>query len=147
MKTLLHGHRRTRAYSGLLTPDYILKFNTYLLAVVVPKCLTGRDHLFPLRNIYCLHCQKLIKRNIGTGDKNLSDHSNLSWMFQISDNFFWRLSNGRAHHGLPITRIVLYYPYISCITTNSNEVARTFSSLVARQSIWVCLKVRGQETF
>ena len=101
MKTLLHGHRRTRAYSGLLTPDYILKFNTYLLAVVVPKCLTGRDHLFPLRNIYCLHCQKLIKRNIGTGDKNLSDHS---WMF---DNFFWRLSNGRAHHGLPITRIVL----------------------------------------
>lgn len=104
MKTLLHGHRRTRAYSGLLTPDYILKFNTYLLAVVVPKCLTGRDHLFPLRNIYCLHCQKLIKRNIGTGDKNLSDHSNLSWMF---DNFFWRLSNGRAHHGLPITRIVL----------------------------------------
>lgn len=107
MKTLLHGHRRTRAYSGLLTPDYILKFNTYLLAVVVPKCLTGRDHLFPLRNIYCLHCQKLIKRNIGTGDKNLSDHSNLSWMFQISDNFFWRLSNGRAHHGLPITRIVL----------------------------------------
>lgn len=107
MKTLLHRHRRTRAYSGLLTPDYILKFNTYLLAVVVPKCLTGRDHLFPLRNIYCLHCQKLIKRNIGTGDKNLSDHSNLSWMFQISDNFFWRLSNGRAHHGLPITRIVL----------------------------------------
>ena len=37
-------------------------------------------------------------------DKNLSDHSNLSWMF---DNFFWRLSNDRAHHGLPITRIVL----------------------------------------
>ena len=85
MKTLLHGHRRTRAYSGLLTPDYILKFNTYLLAVVVPKCLTGRDHLFPLRNIYCLHCQKLIKQNIGTGDKNVSDHSNQSRMF---NNFF-----------------------------------------------------------